>query len=266
MFDTEGVPPPFPLTSAGPVRPHRPADRPDPSGWERLGALGQLGDRIRPVSSAQERCLPVPEVLAPLLPHGGLMRGTLVVTAGPAASSLALSLLAPTSTSGGWVAVVGLPRLGLVAAAELGVDLSRVLLIEEPDHGTWPTVVDALLDAMEIVVVRPPVPVGAGVQRRLMARARDRGSVLLQAGGRPERWAQAPDLVIDSTGATWSGLGSGHGLLDQRRLTVVVTGRRGADRPRRAEVLLPDSEGRLAAVPGAGTDGSGVVRPLREVG
>ena len=60
-----------------------------------LAVLRQLGDRVRPLSAASERTLPVPEAVAGLLPHGGLVRGTTVATAGSAATSLALALVGP---------------------------------------------------------------------------------------------------------------------------------------------------------------------------
>ena len=109
-----------------------------------LASLALLGQRVRPVVGATERILAVPDALASLLPHGGLQRGSLVATSGTASSSLALALVGPTTTSGGWVAVVGLPHLGLVAAAELGVDLERVLLVDEPGPDRWASSVSAL--------------------------------------------------------------------------------------------------------------------------
>jgi len=69
-------------------------------------------------SPADPRVLPVAEPLAPLLPGGGLRRGsTVAVAAGPGATSLLFALLAEASAGGAWVGVVGRPELGLVAAA-----------------------------------------------------------------------------------------------------------------------------------------------------
>jgi hypothetical protein len=192
--------------------------------------------------------VPVPPALADLLPQQGLQRGSTVATTGTVASTLALALAGPTTQAGSWVAVVGLHRLGLVAAAELGVDLERVLLVAEPAPDAWPTTVAALLDAVDVVLVRPTRSVGVSVQRRLTARARDRGSVLLQVGGHLGAWAQAPDLVVSGATATWVGLGQGHGRLRGRQVEVAVTGRRGADRPRQALLWLPGPDGRLAPV------------------
>ncbi len=216
-----------------------------------LEALRLLGDRVRPLAAAGERTLPVPEAFASLLPRGGLVRGSTTATAGVAATSLGLALAGPTTATGRWVAVVGLPRLGLVAAAELGVDLERVLLVADPGPEAWAPTVAALLDAVELVLVRPPRPVTPTVQRRLLARARDRGSALIQVGGHAGAWAQAPDLVVSSSAPVWTGLGQGHGRLEGRQVAVAVSGRRGADRPRTARLWLPGPDGRisLAAAP-----------------
>ena len=57
---------------------------------------------------------------------------------------------------GSWVAAVGVPTLGLAAAAGFGVDLGRLVLVAPPPPGEWATVVATLLDAFDVVVVRPP--------------------------------------------------------------------------------------------------------------
>ena len=213
-----------------------------------LGALQALGERIRPLSAAGERVLEAPEVLAALMPQRGLARGTTVAAVGAAATSVALALAGPSTATGSWVAVVGLPELGLAAASELGVDLERVLLVADPGRSAWPSTVAALLDAAELVLVRPPGPVSVGVQRRLTARARDRGSVLLQVGGDIGRWTSAPDLVVSASDPRWSGLGVGHGHLRARQVTVEVSGRRGAHRPRTARLWLPGPRGGISVV------------------
>ena len=232
-----------------------------------LAALRLLGDRVRPLAGAGERTLPVPEPLATLLPHGGLPRGATVATAGVAATSLALALAGPVTAAGSWVAVVGLDQLGLLAAAELGVDLERLLLVVDPGPQAWPSTVASLLDAVEVVLVAAPQRVSVSVQRRLTSRARERGSVLLQVGGPTSGWAQAPDLVVAATQGSWSGLGLGHGHLRARRLEVAVTGRRGADRPRRGQLWLPGPDGRIAPVqPAAPPRSADRPADLRDVG
>ena len=257
MFDTGLVSVPAPA----------PVPAPD------LAALRQLGDRVRPLSSAAERLLPVPEAFAALVPQGGLVRGSTVATSGSAATSVALALAGPATAAGSWCAVVGLAHLGLLAAAELGVALERTLLVAEPEPQEWAATVAALLDAVEVVLVQPGRPITPTMHRRLVARARDRGSVLVQAGGRQGVWAEQPDLTVASGASRWEGVGIGHGRLRARRVAVTVTGRRGAVRPREAELWLPGPDGRIAvaepvAAPAAGTHGRAapVAPPLREVG
>src|SRR5690606_31025415 len=59
------------------------------------------------------------------------------------------------------------------------------------------------------------------------------------------------ELSLTVVATAWEGLGRGHGHLRARRATVEAGGRRGADRPRRAELWLPGPGGTLAAAPPA---------------
>ena len=124
-----------------------------------LQRLQEVADRVRPTALAREQVLPVHDALGSLLPNG-LVRGTTVQVTGTAnqagSTSLALALLAGPSAGGSWVAAVGIPTLGLAAAAGFGVDLGRLVLVAPPPPGEWATVVATLLDAFEVVVVRPP--------------------------------------------------------------------------------------------------------------
>ncbi|HET6810948.1 MAG TPA: hypothetical protein VFH50_08070 [Acidimicrobiales bacterium] len=181
--------------------------------------------------------MPVVPALAPLLPQG-LQRGsTLALPGGAGRTSLLLALLAGASGSGAWCAVVGMPALGAEAAAAAGIDLGRLALVPDPGE-RWPTVVAALLDGIDVVAVgiRRPRPADA---RRLSARARHQGAVLLGVGS---AWPES-DVALRVAGAEWEGLGRGHGHLRRRRLDVEATGRRGADRPRRTSLWLPSDSG-----------------------
>jgi len=195
-----------------------------------------------------ERPLPVLPPLAPLLPHGALRRGSTVVVQG--SPSLLLALLAGPSQAGSWCAVVGMPALGLAAAAEMGVALDRFPLVPAPGAG-WATVTAALLDALDVVAVAPP---GRGVRdgdaRRLAARARQRGSVLVPFGVRAGGWEGA-DLWLAVRDTRWGGLGAGHGHLRARQAEVRGEGRGPAARPRRAWLWLPAPDGGVSpAAPG----------------
>jgi hypothetical protein len=207
-----------------------------------LAALRTSG-LVRPASAPADpvdlgHALPVIAPLARLLP-GGLRRGsTVAVAAGepsraPGATSLLLTLLTAASAAGSWCAVVGLPTLGLVAAEETGLVLSRVALVPSPGPD-WVGVVAALLDGVDLVVAATAGPVPAGTASRLAARARQRGSVLLAYGPWP-----GADLTLAVADADWHGLGQGRGRLRRHELTVAVSGRGGAARPRRAVLQLP---------------------------
>jgi hypothetical protein len=221
--------------------------------------LAVVADRFRPTSLARERALPVLEPLAVLLPEHGLPRGVTIAIGGCGATSLALGLAAAPTAAGSWAAFVGLPGAGLAAAAELGVALGRVAVIDAPEPSAWPGVVAALLGAFDLVFVAPGHRVAPGAARRLAARARERGSVLVVVAGPSGRytagsWPEAPELRLGAAGARWSGLGRGHGHLRARRLVVEATGRRVFARPRRAELLLPGPDGAIGTVPEGATD------------
>jgi hypothetical protein len=151
--------------------------------------------------------LPVPAAFRPLLPGHGLRRGSTVTVSRSA--SLALALVARASADGSWVAAVGLPDLGVVAAAESGLTLERLALVPHPWPRAWVTVVAALLDAIDVVLVRPPPGLRAADARRLSARAWERGAVLVSLGA----WSEPADLRLAVTASQWQGLGQGHGSL-----------------------------------------------------
>jgi hypothetical protein len=193
-------------------------------------ALREIAGRVASVGVAGERTLPVVPPLTGLFPGAGLRRGSVVSVSG--STSLLLGVLAGPSGEGSWAAAVGLPSLGLVAAAEVGIDLVRFALVPSPGS-SWSTVVGALLDAIDVVAVRPPGRVRPVDARRLAARARERGAVLVVAGD----GFDGADLRLSVVSSSWSGLGRGHGLLRERRLEVAVSGRGAAVRERRVSVV-----------------------------
>lgn len=188
-----------------------------------------------PEPEATERVLPVRAGLSSLLPSGGLDRGSTMVVAG--STSLVLGLLAEASQGGAWVAVVGLPAVGVLAAHQTGLVLDRVALVPSPG-ADGPTVLAALLDGVEVVVVGPQVPLGDADRRRLSARARERGAVLLATTSWP-----GARVVLTAEQSRWEGLDHGSGRLRSRRLVVARSGRGAAGRSHRHEVLLPEQAG-----------------------
>lgn len=208
--------------------------------------LREIADRARPVALARELTLPVHPVLQSLLPGGALQRGTSVGVGGEAASSLALALTAAASQAGSWVAVVGVPELGLVAAVELGVALERLVVVEAPPAPSWGTVVAALVGAFDVILVGPAPRMGRADARRLAARSRERGSVLVQVGTEAGSSTLELDVRLDAGRVRWVGLGDGHGHLRARQVRVEATGRRRAARPRQVDLWLPAADGTIS--------------------
>lgn len=210
--------------------------------------------RVRPTTLAREQRLPVLPALEGLIPGAGLRRGSTLSVDGPATTSLALASASAASRDGAWVAAVGFPSLGLLAAAELGIALERFVLVAAPstevgpdnEETAWAAALAALIDAFEIVLVQATHRVRPRDARRLAARARERGAVLVQVGSRG--WPEGADVTLEVTRSQWEGLADGHGHLRARRVTVVGGGRREAARPRQAELWLPSAEGEVETV------------------
>ena len=191
---------------------------------------------------AEARVLPVDPRLAALLPDGGLRTGTAVVVRG--STSLLLALLGEASRAGAWTVLVGYPAAGMAAAADAGCDLTRTLVVPLPEGSgvDAPAVLAALIDGMDVVVVGPAVTLLEQDRRRLAARARERGSVLVAAGpsnvGGGTGWPGA-HVVLEATDGAWAGLDHGAGWLRRRTLRVRRTGRGNASRPLHLDVEVP---------------------------
>jgi hypothetical protein len=171
--------------------------------------------------------LPVPDALAELFP-AGLPKGTVAEFSG--ARSLPVGMAAAVTAAGGHVAVVGLPDFGLLAAAEMGADLSRLAVIPQP--GSDPVEVAAvLMDGMDLVVLGlagrsvPPTR-----SRAVVARARQRGCTLLVTGGQWQGASMRMDARVrgyDIT-ATRDGLPvAGCGRIGRVRVSIRARGRPG---------------------------------------
>jgi hypothetical protein len=222
-------------------------------------SLALLAERTRPVSSSQTHLLPVVPPLVGLFPDGSLRRGSTIVVTGLAAVggadenagggiSVALALLAAASEAGSWCALVGLPGLGAVAAHDIGIDLARLAVVPRPG-AAWAEVTAALIDGVDLVVLCPPFPPRPAMARRLVARARERRSVLVVTSGR-SGWPEHPDVHLSVSDMRWDGIGAGEGYLCKRRMTVTATGRRSSVRPRHHHLWLPSTTGAVADATG----------------
>ncbi|MFC8598831.1 hypothetical protein, partial [Isoptericola sp. NPDC057191] len=196
-----------------------------------LRAAEQRTGRGRTTEPDAGRLLPVHPGLAGLLPGGGLAAGTVLAVRG--STTLLLALLGEASQAGAWVALVGAPAVGMLAAADAGIALGRTVLVPAPGPDA-PAALAALLDGMDVVVVGPGATLLDTDRRRLAARARERGAVLVAQAAWP-----GAHVTLDARGGTWSGVDHGSGWLRRRTLRVRRTGRGSAARPVEVEVDVP---------------------------
>jgi hypothetical protein len=216
------------------------------------------------------RLLPVGPELAGVLPEGGLVRGRVMACTGGAAVSAALALVAEATRSGSWLAVVGLPWMGVDAARESGVAIERIVRIDVGSHlhgphphephphddgrdgrettaTQWAERVAAAADGFELVLTRVPARVPDRLLRQVRQRLQARGGVLIDvrpgaalstsasratSASLSTSLGSGADLVVEATVASWSGIGHGSGHLRGREIDVVVSGRR-SPRPSR---------------------------------
>ncbi|MEO9323982.1 hypothetical protein ABFT23_10855 [Nocardioides sp. C4-1] len=188
--------------------------------------VDQLRERVAAMERrpARERVATLPG-LADLVPlHAGSAYGV-------DSASLALALAAGASQAGEWVGFAGWSDFGAEAAAELGLELSRTVLV--PDPGAhWLEVTAALVDVLRVVVLRPPAAVDARAAGILDSRLRSRSAVLVVWGDWP-----GVEARVSVESSSWSGAERGTGRLRERRTRVVV--QRGARPPTRADLTWP---------------------------
>ncbi|WP_208020640.1 hypothetical protein [Labedella phragmitis] len=205
-----------------------------------LDRILELQARIKGMQETKldARALPTVPALGPLLPGGALRAGSSYSV--HRSALLALALLAGPSAAGSWCAVVGMPTLGAEAAAGLGIDLERLVLVPDPGE-QWLAVTAAMADVVTVVLTRPPGRVSPGDLARLTARLRQRGAALVVLGD----WPQS-EATLRVSGGSWEGIGHGHGHLAARQVTV-TSEVRGAGRPLSATLWLPDATAGISA-------------------
>ena len=208
------------LVVATPISPALP--RRDGNARAQLRAAATLA---APAVLAGERLIAVAGPIGHLLPAGGIRRGSTVALDGPpgaGSTTVAFLLAAATTSVGEWVAVVDPGgTLGARAAAEAGVALDRCAVVRNVAPDRWPAVVSALLDGVSLVAALVPPSLRPGDARRLIARARERATVLVALGP----WPVEASLRLRAQGRDWSGLSSGAGLLAPSELDVRVEGK-----------------------------------------
>jgi hypothetical protein len=130
--------------------------------------------------------------------------------------ALAMLAMAGPSGAGAWSAVIGMTDFGLEAAAELGVDLERTVLVPEPGDA-WLEVAAALIDVLSVIVIRPPGRVTQHQAARLSSRLRQHDAMLIAVGDWPRTEAR-----LSVRGSQWTGIGRGHGRLTGQHTEVVA--------------------------------------------
>lgn len=187
--------------------------------------------------------LPIAPSFTPLFVDGGLVRGRTVACTGDAALSTALALSASATRLGSWLAVIGVPQLGVGAAIEAGVAIERIVLAQPPRASReWVATVAALVEGFDVLIVAPPTSLSAHDARRLQTRVAARQSVLIVVHLPSPLAACAPqvfgaDLDVRADTVAWSGIEQGGSHITQRMVHVRVSGRRCAS-PREATIDL----------------------------
>jgi hypothetical protein len=216
------VVPTSPISTRSDVLPSGDLPRRDEEARARLRAVAA---RARPFVAAGDRLLPVTGPVGVLLPAGGMQRGSTISvdgSPGSGATTVALTLAAAATGVGEWAAIVDPGgTLGGRAAVTAGVELERLAVVRRVAPDRWAAVVAALLDGITVVVAAVPPHLRLGDARRLVARARERKSVLVAFGA----WPVEAALRVHTGRCTWSGLGAGTGLLDTRDLHIEVEGK-----------------------------------------
>jgi hypothetical protein len=158
-----------------------------------------------------------------------LAPGRIVGLEGPAGLGLTrvgLSLLvAPSQVGtvvvidarGGWFSPL--------AAWEMGVKPSRLIVVRCPDWRLWSKVTAAVLEGVAAVYAEVPTGVGESDLRRLAALTRARKAGLILRPLRGQLPAGITHLRLQGNGVSWSGAGAGHGALSERQLTLQISGK-----------------------------------------
>lgn len=166
---------------------------------------------------------------------------------------LGLGLLAEPSRRAPVVALDVKGWLSPLAAWEMGVDSSRLVIVRCPDPERWPQVAAALIDGVQAVYAEVPAGVGEQHLRRLaaLARARRTGVALRPLGDAlPSGVAH---LRLWAKEVRWEGVDHGHGQLRRRYLVVEASGRGVAGMTKTME-MVDDGTDVMRVVSGVGAE------------
>jgi hypothetical protein len=184
---------------------------------------------------SQEQSLPISDALRELFPHG-IRRGS---TISVDTTSLMLLLLAASTRAGSWAAIAGFPNVGVVAAEEIGVQLERCAFVPYFTANNAAKVVAALIDSVDFVVIHRANDIAVADARRLIARARERKSVLVLS---KTAWPNITPITLTVSSSSWERTANGCGRLKGRWVDVVASGRGAMSRASHSSVWLGDGE------------------------
>lgn len=136
------------------------------------------------------------------------------------AMSALLTVAAAAMGSEGWLAAIGMRNVGWAAAAGAGIDLRRVVMVDDATADA----VAVCADSFDVVVIGD-VHLGMGERRALEGRIRTRRTTVISR----TPWPGAAQIRADVSWAKGCGDGDGH-----LRSWGVVADR--ADRPARVEL------------------------------
>ncbi|MEX2532494.1 MAG: hypothetical protein WD360_00855 [Nitriliruptoraceae bacterium] len=189
----------------------------------------QLAQLVRPATATTPEVIAVSNELAPCFPWGGLRRGDTIMVGG--SSTLTFTTVAHATQSGLWCGVVALPQLNLAAGEETGVDLSRIVLVQEPSRHL-PEVAAALLDALDIVILGIVPELTRETLQKLSARTRQRRKVLLLSTATPPPSLPGIAITLDAVQHRWGGATEGFGYLEHHQIDIRAYGHGRAARSR----------------------------------
>ncbi len=175
--------------------------------------LTKLQAVVEPASLLMDQRIDVLGHLKDLLPGGSLKRGSVGVVYGDfgsGATSMVFSLVSQAISEGSFVGLVGLHSWGFGAAADMGIDLRRLLVVECGSNKAI-EVSSLLLDGFDIVVLALDRSIDYKSSRSLANRARVSKSILLYLYSGISSLAHLPygaDFSIWTKASRWELLGS----------------------------------------------------------
>ncbi|MDO5726575.1 MAG: hypothetical protein Q4Q03_01465 [Bowdeniella nasicola] len=131
-----------------------------------------------------------------------------------------------------WCIALGMHDIGWLAAQQLGIDFSRVIVVEKPAS---PATLSASIDGARVVITAGTTHLSGGDQRALAARLRQAGGSLVSL----DPWPGAYQVHATTEQAT--GCGDGDGYLRERILHAHATAGRTRLCAHSAGVRLPTS-------------------------